>query len=293
MDLDLYRQFYAEEIRAVAHLRSAVLAAAFARVPRERFLGPGPWQILAPGAETMGVSYWTTPDADPRHLYHNVLVAIDPARQLNNGQPTALATWLDELGLQPGESFLHIGCGVGYYTAIAAEAVGPTGRVVGVEVDLGLAARARENLAERDNVQVTAGDGGEVDSGPVDAILVNAGATHPRPLWLDRLRSGGRLLLPLTFAAPGAATGVGYMLRIERREVPETPYAARFVGPVGIYHCEGARDPELNLKLREGLARGTFRTVTTLSRAPHEPGPACWLHGTDFCLQSGAAGGAA
>ncbi len=28
-----------------------------------------------------------TPDADPRHLYHNVSVAIDPARQLFNGAP--------------------------------------------------------------------------------------------------------------------------------------------------------------------------------------------------------------
>jgi len=292
MELDLYRRFYAEEIRAVAHLRSAALVEAFARVPRERFLGPGPWQILASGAEAMGAQYWTTEDADPRHLCHNVLVAIDAARQLNNGQPSALAVWLDELDLRPGDRFLHVGCGVGYYTAIAAEVVGPAGWVMGVEVDSGLAGRARENLADRGtggNVEVAAGDGGEVDPGPVDAILVNAGATHPRPLWLDRLRPGGRLLLPLTFAAPGSATGVGYMLKVERRPDAHGANAAdiaRFVGPVGIYHCEGARDPELNLKLREGLARGTFRAVTSLTRAPHEPGPACWLHGEGFCLQT-------
>ena len=35
-------------------------------------------------------------------------------------------------------------------------------------------------------------------AGPADAILINAGATHPRSIWLDSLRTGGRLLLPLT-----------------------------------------------------------------------------------------------
>src|SRR4029434_2853318 len=42
MDLDTQRQFYAEEIRAVANLQSEVLVQAFAKVPREYFLGPGP-----------------------------------------------------------------------------------------------------------------------------------------------------------------------------------------------------------------------------------------------------------
>ena len=30
---------------------------------------------------------------------------------------------------------MHIGCGVGYYTAIIAEVVGPNGGVIGVEID--------------------------------------------------------------------------------------------------------------------------------------------------------------
>jgi protein-L-isoaspartate(D-aspartate) O-methyltransferase len=42
---------------------------------------------------------------------------------------------LDSLDLSPGDRFLHIGCGVGYYTAIAAEAVGPNGSVAGIEID--------------------------------------------------------------------------------------------------------------------------------------------------------------
>ena len=78
-------------------------------------------------------------DADPAHLYHDVLVAIDPARRLNNGQPSYLAFCLDALDLREADCVLHVGCGVGYYTAIAAEVVGPGGRVIGVEIDADLA----------------------------------------------------------------------------------------------------------------------------------------------------------
>ena len=92
---------------------------------------------------------------------------------------------------------MHVGCGTGYYTAILAELVGPAGRVTALDVDADLAARSRNNLADL-HVTVVPGDGGEHDAGPADAILVNAGATHPRPVWLHSLRPRGRLLLPLT-----------------------------------------------------------------------------------------------
>jgi len=40
-----YRRFYADEIRVSANLRSSALIDAFAHVPREKYLGPPPWQI--------------------------------------------------------------------------------------------------------------------------------------------------------------------------------------------------------------------------------------------------------
>jgi protein-L-isoaspartate(D-aspartate) O-methyltransferase len=45
-------------------------------------------------------------------------VAIDAARCLNNGQPSALARWIDAFDLCTGDRVLHVGCGVGYYTPI-------------------------------------------------------------------------------------------------------------------------------------------------------------------------------
>lgn len=71
-----------------------------------------------------------TKDADPRRLYHNILVAIDPTRHLNNGHPSFLAFLLDELELQAGDRAVHVGCGTGYYTAVMAEIVGPEGHVM-------------------------------------------------------------------------------------------------------------------------------------------------------------------
>lgn len=47
-DLAALRRFYAEELRAVSDIRSEALVRAFATVPREHYLGAGPWQILAP-----------------------------------------------------------------------------------------------------------------------------------------------------------------------------------------------------------------------------------------------------
>src|SRR6516162_1121471 len=83
------RRWYAEDLKLQAPVRrNMAIVDAFAAVPRERFLGPGPWRILAGRriADTNG--YVLTPDDNPRWLCHDVLVAIDPARHLNNGQPS-------------------------------------------------------------------------------------------------------------------------------------------------------------------------------------------------------------
>jgi protein-L-isoaspartate(D-aspartate) O-methyltransferase len=116
MDLALRRRFFAEEIEAVARLRSPTLVDALAAVPRERFLPPGPWTVLADVDITgMGPAKTRqTADADPARVYHNIGVAIDPERQLFNGQPATLAPWIDAVELAPGGRVLHIGAGLGY-----------------------------------------------------------------------------------------------------------------------------------------------------------------------------------
>ena len=281
-DLDEIRHYYAEELRAVSNLQSAALVRAFAKVPRERFLGPGPWQVFTPDSE----SDWTTKDADPRQLYHNLLVAIDAERRLNNGYPSFLAFLIEQLELKEGNHVVHVGCGPGYYTAVIAEVVGPTGRVTALEIDSQLARRAQSNLSYLPQVNIIEGDGGEKDPGPCNAILVNAGATHPRSIWLDSLRAGGRLILPLTVTGDEGGTE-GAILKITREPAG---FAASFVSRVGIFPCAGARDAALNRKLTAAFKRGGEKSVQSLRRDKHKESDACWLHDDIFCLSKMAIG---
>jgi protein-L-isoaspartate(D-aspartate) O-methyltransferase len=272
------RREFAEKIRATAGLRSETLVRAFASVPREDFVGPGPWKVLRPPDVW---KYEVTPDADPRHVYEDVLVALDANRSLNNGQPSGLARWLDSLDLASGDRVFHVGCGVGYYTAIAAEAVGPAGRVVGVEVDAELANRARRNLTPWPSATVVCADGCEFGAESCDVIFVNAGATEVLPRWLDQLREGGRLLVPLTVGVGMPNVGLGHMLLVVRRA---DVYAARFTSPVGIFHCAGARATDENDLLSRAYQRGDQVEVRSLRRDDHPCGPQCWLHARRTCL---------
>ena len=51
--------------------------------------------------------YWTTPDDDPRHVYHNVLVALDEQGGLNTGEPSLWAHHFDRLGIKAGDRVLQ------------------------------------------------------------------------------------------------------------------------------------------------------------------------------------------
>jgi ubiquinone/menaquinone biosynthesis C-methylase UbiE len=61
----------------------------------------------------------------------------------------ATAELLDRAGLAPGARCLDVGCGPGETTRLLAERTGPSGRVLGVDVDarLGRDARARLHAA--------------------------------------------------------------------------------------------------------------------------------------------------
>jgi protein-L-isoaspartate(D-aspartate) O-methyltransferase len=99
MMLDDCRRFYADEVRLSANILSPALVEAFAHVPREKYLGPPPWQIGSAEQRALSLaglgSLTYTATEDPRDVYHNVVIALDAARDINNGQPGALARWID------------------------------------------------------------------------------------------------------------------------------------------------------------------------------------------------------
>jgi protein-L-isoaspartate(D-aspartate) O-methyltransferase len=284
MTLEECRRFYAEEIRLAASVKSAALVEAFARVPREKFLGPGPWRFRSMDMALGDSAYVSSEDADPRHVYHNVPIALDPARDLNNGQPGTLARWMDDLDLRQGDRVYHLGCGVGYYTAILAEVAGASGHVTASEVDGELAARAGANLAGYSNVTVLAGDGAALDPGECDAMLINAGVTHPHPAWLERLRLGGRLVLPLTVPL-AANVGKGMMIKITRERAG---FAARVITFVAIYSCSSVRDPQLEVLLGKAMTSGALFQLKSVRRDAHAPCESCLVHSSELCLSAAA-----
>lgn len=270
----MLRRAYAERIAAISGVRSPALVEAFAAVPREAFLGPGPWKILDPGKDT----YHDTPDADPVHVYENACVAIDPARELNNGEPGLHMGLLFLLAPTAGEHVVQVGAGTGYYTAILAELVGARGRVTAIEYDEALARRATDNLAAYPQVAVVYADGTGFDTGSANAIYVCAGVTGPSATWLDNLAVEGRLILPLTTAA-----NEGQILEVRHLD---TEFSARFVGSCGFIPCVSARDSDSEALLAEAFERGGSEQVLALRRESHSREPSCWLHGKDYCLSS-------
>jgi protein-L-isoaspartate(D-aspartate) O-methyltransferase len=113
-------------------------------------------------------------------------------------QPFIVALMTDLLALEPHESVLEIGTGLGYQAAILAELAG---RVWSVEIieEFATAADALLRRLRYTNVEIRVGDGsrGWAEHAPYDKIIVTAAAEQPPRALLEQLRPGGRMVLPI------------------------------------------------------------------------------------------------
>ena len=119
-----------------------------------------------------------------------------------SSQPSTVATMLRLLDVPIGARVLDVGAGSGWTTALLAHLVGPTGRVVAVELDPDLARWGAANLAgsgqpwaclEPADPQVL----GRPDAAPFERILVSAQAADLPQDLVAQLAPGGRLVIPV------------------------------------------------------------------------------------------------
>ena len=152
--------------------------AAFAAIPREGFL----------------------PERERRRSGYDGPLPIGEGQ--TNSQPRTVADMLRLLDVSPGQRVLDVGSGSGWTTALLGHLVGPSGEVVGVELEPSLVEFGTANLAATDQpwariVQAMPGVLGVPDHAPYDRILVSAEpATLPEDL-VDQLADGGRLVIPV------------------------------------------------------------------------------------------------
>lgn len=132
-------------------------------------------------------------------------------RGQTNSQPSTVADMLGLLDVAPGQRILDVGAGSGWTTALLGHLVGPTGRVVGVELVPAIARWGAENVARHDlpwaTIQVAEpGVLGVPAEAPFDRILVSADADELPDELVDQLADDGVLVIPVR----------GRMLRVQR-----------------------------------------------------------------------------
>jgi protein-L-isoaspartate(D-aspartate) O-methyltransferase len=181
------------ELQQRGCVRTDVVAEAFAAVPRHLFLPP----------RSRGRAY-VVDEAIPTHFDD------DGVPVSSSSAPTIMALMLEMLATEPDQRVLEIGTGTGYNAALLARLVGPGGRVVSLDVNPAVAVEAEANVADvAPNVEVLTGDGWAGVAGEnLDRVIVTAECWDISPHWVDQLRDGGMLVLPL-WLRPGLTFAVG------------------------------------------------------------------------------------
>jgi ubiquinone/menaquinone biosynthesis C-methylase UbiE len=121
---------------------------------------------------------------------------------------------VDRLGLRPGDKVLDVGCGTGRSLDYLQRAVGPAGRVYGIDISPGMLHKAQESCDANgwDNVELMRCDAAAFAAptqlnGVLFSLSYNTMPDHRavlRRAW-DQLLPGGRLVIMDAKVPPGAS----------------------------------------------------------------------------------------
>jgi methyltransferase of FxLD system len=290
------REKLVRDLRDGGWLSNDRVAEAFAAVPREVFVGD---VAQARGLEAVYANEALPAKVDAQGRWVS-----------SSSQPSIMTMMLELLDPRAGERVLEIGGGTGYNAALLRELVGRKGRVTTIEIDRELAGRARAALGRSGHhARVVIGDGRRAYAAgaPYDRIIVTASVAEVPNAWIDQLRPGGRLVVPLrlgtevvpqvipaferrggVLASIGMTWG-GFMDLYDGVAHPAIPpqlnarYIAarahsqlvRVTGPAVVGLSSKAQRRLLSLVLDGPRARRPLGSVRT--RFPSPPAPLLWL----------------
>jgi protein-L-isoaspartate(D-aspartate) O-methyltransferase len=154
------------------------VAEAFEACPREAFL----------------------PEHERRHASYDG--PIDIGWGQTSSQPRTVESMLRLLDVHPGQRILDVGSGSGWTTALLAHLTGPTGRVLGVELEPDLVDIGTRNLDAQETPwasihEARPGTLGLPDAAPYHRILVSAMARELPDELVAQLHTGGVMVVPV------------------------------------------------------------------------------------------------
>lgn len=184
IDFEAQRRRMVERYRVGGYIKSEEMARAMFKVPREEFMDPG----------YIEYAYYDQPFPIP-----------------GDGRQTISAPYMypifyEALEIGEGERVLEIGAGSGYGAALARELVGPSGKVVAIEINEVTCEFGRSNLQRTGytDVIIVLGDGslGYESEAPYDKICVTASCPEVPPPLIEQLKAPGILIAPV---GPGSS----------------------------------------------------------------------------------------
>lgn len=177
---DPYKDKLIAEIKKEGLLKNPLVLRAFKEVDREDFV----------------------PEEYESEAYGNYPLPIGFGQTIS--QPFTVAFMLNLLEIQQGEIIMDVGAGSGWVTTMLASAVGPKGRVFGVEIIPEILAFGQRNISKykfkNASMRQAGKELGLPEEAPYDKILVSAaGRTYPKEL-MSQLKVGGILVMPIKYS---------------------------------------------------------------------------------------------